>query len=361
MPIIESSCHAAGLPGRHQRPAVRQSASADRDRPPTGLGPGYHRDPDREYALQRLRPAPGLKHLHAEQPILGDPGTGSQVSVGSIGVVAALRALQHRRAGAVEFGRASDPQGRPIEHHPPGTAAVSHHFLQSRARRGAGRCDQENQCGHGRNSGPRNPDRQLSGRGAGVPVFARGNGHVAGDVDFRDLSGAGHPLRELHTPAHDTVRIAHRRPGGAGDADAVRHAAQHVRIRRHHHAGRHRQEERDHDDRLRDRDPARERQEPCRGDLRSVPGAFPPDHDDDHGGADGHAADRAGAGRRSGGAQAAGTRGRRRTGAFATAYAVHYAGDLHLHGGRPNMVRAQARRRGRSCSGSLVWCPRNNW
>ena len=34
---------------------------------------------------------------------------------------------------------------------------------------------------------------------------------------------------------------------------AVRHRAQHVRLRRHHHAGRHRQEERDHDDRLRDR------------------------------------------------------------------------------------------------------------
>ena len=34
---------------------------------------------------------------------------------------------------------------------------------------------------------------------------------------------------------------------------AVRHRSQHVRVRRHHHAGRHRQEERDHDDRLRDR------------------------------------------------------------------------------------------------------------
>ena len=40
---------------------------------------------------------------------------------------------------------------------------------------------------------------------------------------------------------------------------AVRHRAQHVRLRRHHHAGRHRQEERDHDDRLRDRGAAQAR------------------------------------------------------------------------------------------------------
>jgi len=40
-----------------------------------------------------------------------------------------------------------------------------------------------------------------------------GMGTFAGDVDFRDLSGAGDPLRELHTSAHDPVRIAY---GGHG-------------------------------------------------------------------------------------------------------------------------------------------------
>ncbi len=40
---------------------------------------------------------------------------------------------------------------------------------------------------------------------------------------------------------------------------AVRNRSQHVRVRRHHHAGRHRQEERDHDDRLRDRGAAQRR------------------------------------------------------------------------------------------------------
>ena len=49
-----------------------------------------------------------------------------------------------------------------------------------------------------------------------------------------------------------------------------------------------------------------------RGDLRGLPGALPPDHDDHDGGADGHAADRARLRRRRRGAPAARPRGGRR-------------------------------------------------
>jgi HAE1 family hydrophobic/amphiphilic exporter-1 len=44
---------------------------------------------------------------------------------------------------------------------------------------------------------------------------------------------------------------------------------QHLRLRRHHHADRHREEERDHDDRLRDRGAAQRGQVGARGDLEA--------------------------------------------------------------------------------------------
>ena len=58
--------------------------------------------------------------------------------------------------------------------------------------------------------------------------------------------------------------------------------------------------------------------------------ALPADHDDDHGGADGQPADRAGAGRRRRSAAAARARGRRRTDRVAGADALPHAGGLHL-------------------------------
>ncbi len=57
------------------------------------------------------------------------------------------------------------------------------------------------------------------------------------------------------------------------------------RDHRHHPADRHREEERDHDDRLRARRRAQRRHGAARGDLPGVPAALPADPDDDDGGA----------------------------------------------------------------------------
>ena len=67
----------------------------------------------------------------------------------------------------------------------------------------------------------------------------------------------GHPLRELHPPAHHPLGAAVGRRGRAPHAHPLQPGAQPLRLRRHHHAGRHREEERHHDDRLRHRSPAR--------------------------------------------------------------------------------------------------------
>ena len=77
---------------------------------------------------------------------------------------------------------------------------------------------------------------------------------------------------------------------------------------------------------------------PGRGDFGSLPGALPADHDDHHGRAGGHAADRTGAGRGIGSAPSAGAGGGGRPGGFATADAIHHAGGLHLYGAFPWFV-----------------------
>ena len=86
-----------------------------------------------------------------------------------------------------------------------------------------------------------------------------------------------HPLTILSGPAVGGVRRA-------GHADGLPDGSEHLRVRRHDHADRHRREERDHADRLRARGRAR-RQEAGRSDLRRLPDPLPADHDDDDGGA----------------------------------------------------------------------------
>src|SRR5437762_2582502 len=80
------------------------------------------------------------------------------------------------------------------------------------------------------------------------------------------------------------------RPGGFDD---LPHGSEHLRIRRCDHARGDREEERDHDDRFRTRSAAKGGKGAAGGDIPGVPGPVPPHNDDDHGGPDGDAADRA--------------------------------------------------------------------
>ena len=111
--------------------------------------------------------------------------------------------------------------------------------------------------------------------------------------------------------------------------DAVQHGDVGDRDDRHRDAGRHRQEERHHDGRLRAGAPPRRPERRAR-DPRSRAVALPPDHDDDVCGDLRHAADCARRRRRRRTAPAARHRRGRRPLRVATADAVHHAGDLHL-------------------------------
>ena len=59
---------------------------------------GAHRQPGGERALQRLRHAPGVADLRAEQPVPGHHAGRAGIPEGSGGDVAAVRPIQQRRA-----------------------------------------------------------------------------------------------------------------------------------------------------------------------------------------------------------------------------------------------------------------------
>ena len=103
------------------------------------------------------------------------------------------------------------------------------------------------------------------------------------------------------------------------------------------------EEERDHDDRLRDRRGARAALVVGRRDHAGGERAVPPDHDDDDGGADGRAADRGRLGRGRGDAAAARRGGRGRSGVFTARDTVRNTRFLHVSRRTAALVRTVAR------------------
>ena len=203
-------------------------------------------------------------------------------------------AVHHRPKrcfGAARLSRAGDAVRRSADRESLGPDPLGDPLVQPRS-------------GHlARHGGHRRPEsgapdpaierqHQLCRHGAGLPGGATGAARAPGPRDRGDLPRARHPVRELHPPAHDSVGASVRRvrrPAGALHLPA---RSQRVRVRRHHHADRHREEERDHDDRLCHRSRTEGRKELARLDSRGGERAIPADHDDDGGGTDGNPADR---------------------------------------------------------------------
>ena len=131
---------------------------------------------------------------------------------------------------------------------------------------------------------------------------------------------------------------------------AVRLRPQHDRPYRHHPADRHRQEERHHDDRLRDQGRARPGHEPARGNPSSLPAALPADHDDDLRRDRRRPAARARPGYGIGAAPSARRRHRRRPRGLPVAHALHDAGRLSLP--RPPVGAGS-----RAAAGTARWRP----
>ena len=248
---------------------------------------------------------------------------------------------QRHSVGAVDPAGGGDQAGdagRTAADQPPGPAAGGHHFVQSRARLRDRRRDQCDPGDRTRREPAGDGYVRVSGQCAGVRRLPERAGHPDPRRDLRRLCRARHPLRELHPPNHDHLRPAVRGHRRAADADPVPHGPVGDRHDRHRHAGRHRQEERHYDGRLRVGAPPRGLVRRGR-DPRSLPAALPPDHDDHVRGDFRRVADRARQRRGRRIAPAARRRGGRRAAAVAVADAVHHPGDLSLP--RPHRPRAQ--------------------
>ena len=104
-PMLEARMRALQRSARRQqRLADAESAGDDQDRSRQGARTRRHRQCDRERARRRLRLAPDLDHLRAQQRVLGNHGGAARVPDGSRHARVALRALVDRLAGAAEHG-----------------------------------------------------------------------------------------------------------------------------------------------------------------------------------------------------------------------------------------------------------------
>ena len=169
---------------------------------------------------------------------------------------------------------------------------------------------------------------QFPGRRARVPRVARERAVADPRGDRHHVHRARRALRELHPPDHDPVDAAVGGCRRAARADRLRQRSVDHRDHRHHPADRHREEERDHDDRLRARRRARAGDGAARRDLPGLPVAVPAHHDDDDGRDPGRAAADDRLGRRFRAAASARHRDGRRPVAVAGAHALHDASHL---------------------------------
>jgi multidrug efflux pump subunit AcrB len=292
------------------------------------LKPRGERDELANDIIEKLRPE--LAEVPGMQVYLQNPPTvriGGQVSKSLYQFGRNCRSARHVGAHhAGDWTADGEPQR---------AAAGRDDLVRTEARRVARRRVEQSTRGRRRDAARRR-ERPVRGRGESVSELARQPRRAAGHRRHGRLHRAWHPLRELHSPADDSLRSAVGRVRRARHADPVPHGPEHLRVRRHDHADRHRREERDHADRLRARSGAR-RQEAAGCDLRRMPDPLPADHDDDDGGPARRGADRARVRGRWRSAAAARPRCRGRPALLATCHALPHACCLHLHGAAAEM------------------------
>ena len=120
--------------------------------------------------------------------------------------------IRRQADSAGHAGQARD-RDRPADHQPLRPASRGHDLVQPEARRRAGRGGRPDP-GAGRQDAAGHHQHAVPGRGQGVSEFA---GQPVGAADHRHHGGvhrAGHSVRELHPPDHDSLRAC-RRPASA--------------------------------------------------------------------------------------------------------------------------------------------------
>ena len=203
------------LPGLHRRddrPAAPQPAGQRRHRPRPGLDAGGLGRADRGRALQRLRLAADLDHLRADtnqyQVILElkpeyqrDAAALSLLYVrSSSGALVPLDALARDQPG---LGPLS------VNHF--GQLPVGDHLLQPAAGRSRWATPWPSRTGWPAAMLPATITTSFQGTAQAFQSSIAGPRAAARRRGAGHLHGAGHPLRELHPPAHDPLGPAVRR------------------------------------------------------------------------------------------------------------------------------------------------------
>ena len=116
---------------RQQRSAEQRVAGQRAVRPRDRRALRYLATTARRNALRCLRPAPGLDHVHAAQPVPRRDGGRARILAESADVTRHLRARRRRLAGAARRGGALWPQhGSPVRESP-GPVPRGHDLVQS--------------------------------------------------------------------------------------------------------------------------------------------------------------------------------------------------------------------------------------
>jgi multidrug efflux pump subunit AcrB len=252
-----------------------------------------------------------------------------------------LRPVHHRPAGSAERPGRAQAHGTFAFGQPSEPVSRDNAVFQSGAgcRPGTGgRGDHQGQAG---SQCPRYADHDIPRQCPSVPKLARNPTPADPGGADRHLHHSRHTLREPRSSDHDPLHHSVRRGRGAAHSHRLPLRAQRRCAHRHHPVDRDRQEERDHDDRLRAgrrADPGNE----CRGfDLSSRSAALSADHDDDLCGTSRGGTARARPWNRCRDPAAARLCHRRRAVALPVLDALHDAGDLS----RPGPVPGKTRRR----------------
>ena len=164
---------AAGVPGRHDRPAAENpqvNIEIDRDQA-ASLGVSAAQIEDALYT--RLRLAADLDDLRGHQPVPGDPGARARVPAEPGALDAALRALRDGAARAAGRGGADQRGLGPLTVNHTRPAAVGDHLLQPEAGVALGDAVDSRRTRSARGTLPATITDELPGDGPGLPVLAR--------------------------------------------------------------------------------------------------------------------------------------------------------------------------------------------
>ena len=204
---------------RDDRPACRTSPATCRSTSPQvnvdidrdqAAALGVTAAADRGRALHRLRLAADLDHLHADQPVLGDPGAASR-SISAIPRRSRLLYVRADRRHAGAARRGGQARAAPSARSPsttwascppsPSPSTCAGRLAGRGGRRRSSRLAREHAAGHA-------SARSFQGTAQAFQVSLSGLGLLLVMAVLVDLYRAGHSVRELHPPAHDSLRPA---------------------------------------------------------------------------------------------------------------------------------------------------------